>query len=237
MQLEQPEKNGFLEDLSLLEDKIGYKFKNREFLEIALTHSSFANEMKHTVKYNERAEFLGDAVLSIVVSDYLFNNYSVQEGDLTKLRASLVCEKSLDEMAAEIDLGKFLRLGKGEEMMGGRERPSILADAFEALIAAIYLDGGIENAREFILPFVKDMLEHKEKLSFSDYKTLLQEIVQQNPQEILSYRLVSEEGPDHAKVFTVEVLLNSNIIGSGKGRSKKQAEQMAAKQALKLMGE
>lgn len=223
--------------LSELQNKIGYKFKNIEYLQIALTHSSYANEMKHGIKYNERVEFLGDAVLSIVVSDYLFNNYSVPEGDLTKLRASLVCEKSLDEMAAKINLGKYLRLGKGEEMMGGRTRPSILADAFEAVIAAIYLDGGIENARTFILPFVKEMLDNKDKLSFTDYKTLLQEIVQQNPEEILSYKLVSEKGPDHDKVFVVEVHLNSNVIGKGQGKSKKQAEQMAAKQALELMGE
>lgn len=223
--------------LSELQNKIGYKFKNIEYLQIALTHSSYANEMKHGIKYNERVEFLGDAVLSIVVSDYLFNNYSVPEGDLTKLRASLVCEKSLDEMAAKINLGKYLRLGKGEEMMGGRTRPSILADAFEAVIAAIYLDGGIENARKFILPFVKDMLDNKDKLSFTDYKTLLQEIVQQNPEEVLSYKLVSEKGPDHDKVFVVEVHLNSNVIGKGQGKSKKQAEQMAAKQALELMGE
>lgn len=223
--------------LSELQNKIGYKFKNIEYLQIALTHSSYANEMKHGIKYNERVEFLGDAVLSIVVSDYLFNNYSVPEGDLTKLRASLVCEKSLDEMAAKINLGKYLRLGKGEEMMGGRTRPSILADAFEAVIAAIYLDGGIENARTFILPFVKEMLDNKDKLSFTDYKTLLQEIVQQNPEEVLSYKLVSEKGPDHDKVFVVEVHLNSNVIGKGQGKSKKQAEQMAAKQALELMGE
>ena len=223
--------------LSELQNKIGYKFKNIEYLQIALTHSSYANEMKHGIKYNERVEFLGDAVLSIVVSDYLFNNYSVPEGDLTKLRASLVGEKSLDEMAAKINLGKYLRLGKGEEMMGGRTRPSILADAFEAVIAAIYLDGGIENARKFILPFVKDMLDNKDKLSFTDYKTLLQEIVQQNPEEVLSYKLVSEKGPDHDKVFVVEVHLNSNVIGKGQGKSKKQAEQMAAKQALELMGE
>ncbi|MEG1993526.1 MAG: ribonuclease III [Oscillospiraceae bacterium] len=223
--------------LNELEKKLNYYFKNIEYLQIALTHSSYANEMKRGIKYNERVEFLGDAVLSIVVSDYLFNNYSVPEGDLTKLRASLVCEKSLDEMAAKINLGKYLRLGKGEEMMGGRTRPSILADAFEAVIAAIYLDGGIESARKFILPFVTEMLDHKDKLSFTDYKTLLQEIVQQNPEEVLSYKLVSEKGPDHDKVFVVEVHLNSNVIGKGEGKSKKQAEQMAAKQALELMGE
>lgn len=223
--------------LNELQKKIGYKFEKIDYLQVAVTHSSYANEKKHGIKYNERVEFLGDAVLSIVVSDYLFNNYSVPEGDLTKLRASLVCEKSLDEMAAKINLGKYLRLGKGEEMMGGRTRPSILADAFEAVIAAIYLDGGLEEARKFILPFVKEMLDNKGKLSFTDYKTLLQEIVQQNPEEILSYKLISEKGPDHDKLFVVEVHLNSNVIGKGEGKSKKQAEQMAAKQALELMGE
>ena len=187
-------------------------------------------------RYNERQEFLGDAVLSIIVSDYLFNNYTVPEGDLTKLRAALVCERSLDVMANKIGLGDYLRLGHGEEMTGGRTRPSIIADAFEALIAAIYLDSGIESAREFVLPFVIEMLEHEDSLSFKDYKTILQEIIQQNPEEKLVYKLVGEKGPDHDKRFVVEVLLNSNVIGKGQGRSKKTAEQMAAKEALELMG-
>ena len=192
--------------------------------------------MRHQVRYNERQEFLGDAVLSIIVSDYLFNNYTVPEGDLTKLRAALVCERSLDVMANKIGLGDYLRLGHGEEMTGGRTRPSIIADAFEALIAAIYLDSGIESAREFVLPFVIEMLEHEDSLSFKDYKTILQEIIQQNPEEKLVYKLVGEKGPDHDKRFVVEVLLNSNVIGKGQGRSKKTAEQMAAKEALELMG-
>lgn len=219
-----------------LQETIHYQFKNPLFLEIALTHSSYANEVKHQMKYNERQEFLGDAVLSIIVSDYLFNNYTVPEGDLTKLRASLVCEKSLDVMANKIGLGDYLRLGKGEEMTGGRTRPSIIADAFEALIAAIYLDSGIESARQFVLPFVIEMLEHEEMLSFKDYKTILQEIIQQNPEEKLIYKLVDEKGPDHNKCFVVAVMLNSNVIGKGEGRSKKTAEQMAAKEALELMG-
>ena len=201
-----------------------------------MTHSSYANEMRHQVRYNERQEFLGDAVLSIIVSDYLFNNYTVPEGDLTKLRAALVCERSLDVMANKIGLGDYLRLGHGEEMTGGRTRPSIIADAFEALIAGIYLDSGIESAREFVLPFVIEMLEHEDSLSFKDYKTILQEIIQQNPEEKLVYKLVGEKGPDHDKRFVVEVLLNSNVIGKGQGRSKKTAEQMAAKEALELMG-
>ena len=219
-----------------LQDTIGYKFHNPVFLEVALTHSSSANEVKHQLKYNERQEFLGDAVLSIIVSDYLFNNYTVPEGELTKLRAAIVCEKSLDVMANKIHLGEYLRLGRGEEMTGGRTRPSIIADAFEALIAAIYLDSGIESARAFVLPFVTEMLEHEDSLSFKDYKTILQEIIQQNPEEKLVYKLVGEKGPDHDKRFVVDVMLNSNVIGKGEGRSKKNAEQMAAKEALELMG-
>lgn len=220
-----------------LQETIHYHFQNPAYLEIALTHSSYANEVKHQVKYNERQEFLGDAVLSIIVSDYLFNNYTVPEGELTKLRAAIVCEKSLDVMANKIGLGQYLRLGRGEEMTGGRTRPSIIADAFEALIAAIYLDSGIESARAFVLPFVTEMLEHEDSLSFKDYKTILQEIIQQNPEEKLVYKLVEEKGPDHDKRFVVDVLLNSNVIGKGEGRSKKNAEQMAAKEALELMGQ
>lgn len=225
-----------MKSIQQLQQVIHYQFHNITFLEVALTHSSYANEMRHQVRYNERQEFLGDAVLSIIVSDYLFNNYTVPEGDLTKLRAALVCERSLDVMANKIGLGDYLRLGHGEEMTGGRTRPSIIADAFEALIAAIYLDSGIESAREFVLPFVIEMLEHEDSLSFKDYKTILQEIIQQNPEEKLVYKLVGEKGPDHDKRFVVEVLLNSNVIGKGQGRSKKTAEQMATKEALELMG-
>ena len=220
-----------------LEKRIGYHFREKQYLQTAVTHSSYANEMKDPTPYNERQEFLGDAVLSIVVSDYLFKNSSLAEGVLTKLRAALVCEKSLCGFAAKIDLGSAIRLGKGEEMMGGRTRPSILADAFEALIAAIYLDGGMEAAREFVLPFVMDTLESESKIRFHDYKTALQEIVQKNPEEKLSYVLVEESGPDHNKRFEVEVRLNSNVIGHGVGKSKKDAEQMAAKEALELMGQ
>ena len=218
------------------EKVIGYQFKNTEYLTIALTHSSYANETREQVQNNERQEFLGDAVLSIVVSAYLFNRYHLAEGDLTKLRAALVCEKGLFSMAKKIDLGKQLRLGRGEELMGGRERPSVVSDAFEALIAAIYLDGGIECARRFILPFLEDFLSNTEEISFKDYKTILQEIVQQNPEERVTYVLVGQTGPDHDKRFEVEVRLNSNVIGRGVGRSKKSAEQLAAKEALELMG-
>ncbi len=217
---------------------IGYQFKNQGLLTEALTHSSYANEHKNKkIKCNERLEFLGDAVLSIVVSDYIFKNCPhLPEGELTKLRASLVCEKSLFQFAKKIDLGNYLILSKGEKNSHGDERPSILSDAFEAVIAAIYLDGGIEKARKHILRFVEpEILNHKPK-AFKDYKTTLQEIVQKNPGELLQYCLVDESGPDHNKHFVVEVHLNSNVIGKGGGKSKKEAEQQAARKALELMG-
>lgn len=221
-----------------LQEKLQYQFKNNRYLEIALTHSSYANETKRGLECNERQEFLGDAVLSIVVSDYLFRQYShLPEGELTKIRASLVCEKSLCQFAKQLGLGEYLRLGKGEEITGGRERASILADAFESVIAAIYLDGGMEAASEYVLHFVANVVENHQDPSFKDYKTILQEIIQQNPEEKVTYVLTEETGPDHNKEFVVEVHLNSNIIGTGRGRSKKNAEQMAAKEALELMGE
>ena len=221
-----------------LEKKIGYNFKDKSLLNVALTHSSYANEHKSKhIKYNERLEFLGDAVLSIVVSDYIFKHCpELPEGELTMLRASLVCEKSLFEFAKIIDLGKYLVLSKGERNNGGAERPSILSDAFEALIAAIYIDGGIEPAKKHILNFVVPSIKNSKKKSVRDYKTTLQEIIQKNPGERLEYVLVSESGPDHDKHFVVEVHLNSNIIGKGGGRSKKEAEQQAAREALELMG-
>lgn len=226
------------ENLALLEDRMGYKFKNITFLETGVTHSSYANENREHMPYNERQEFLGDAVLSIIVSDYIFEHYTeLPEGELTKLRASLVCEKSLCSFSAQLEMGKFLRLGKGEENTGGRERPSILADAFEAVLAAIYLDGGIEPATKFVLGFVTEALRHVENVPFKDYKTLLQEVIQKNPEERLGYLLVAETGPDHDKRFEINVMLNSNVIGKGVGRSKKAAEQLAAKEALELMGE
>ena len=223
--------------IAALEERIGYTFQAKKYLDIALTHSSYANEVKKNLSSNERQEFLGDAVLSIIVSEYLFNTFHLAEGDLTNLRAAMVCEKSLCEFAEEIQLGDYLKLGRGEEMMGGRTRPSILADAFEALLAAVYLDGGIEPARKFVLGFVVDLLENKNQFAFNDYKTMLQEIIQKNPEEKLSYMLVEESGPDHNKKFVVEVHLNSNVIGKGSGGSKKSAEQAAAKEALKLMGQ
>ena len=221
-----------------LEDKIGYHFNDTSLLETALTHSSYANERKaQHIPYNERLEFLGDAVLSVVVSDYIFKHCpELPEGELTKLRASLVCEKSLFEFAKRIDLGKYLLLSKGERHNGGAERPSILSDAFEALIAAVYIDGGMEPAAKHILNFVVPAIKSSKKKQVKDYKTTLQEIIQKNPGERLEYVLVSESGPDHNKHFVLEGHLNSNVIGRGGGRSKKEAEQQAAREALELMG-
>ena len=226
-----------MENLEKFEKNIGYTFKNKDYLIEALSHSSYANEKKKSRTSNERLEFLGDSVLSIVVSKYLFEHLTnVAEGELTKLRASLVCEKSLHIFAMQIHLGDFIMLGKGEEITGGRERPSILADAFEAVIAAIFLDGGFEPVTKYILGFMPDDIQHQKKSAFSDFKTILQEVVQKNPEVKVEYVLAGEEGPDHNKSFIVEVFLNSNVIGKGKGRSKKEAEQMAAKEALELMG-
>ena len=218
--------------LQELEKAIGYTFHNIELLRVAVTHTSYANESKKGEKHNERLEFLGDSVLGVVVADYLFHEAGhLPEGQLTRKRASLVCEQALFGFAQQIQLGKYLRLGNGEERSGGRQRPSILSDAFEAVIAAIYLDGGLEAARAFILPFVTEG-----KPAGEDYKTRLQEVVQQNPEERLRYVVAGESGPDHDKHFVVEVHLNSNCIGRGEGHSKKIAEQQAARQALELMG-
>lgn len=223
-------------DLSQLEEKIEYKFKNKSLLRQALTHSSYANENRGVSSFNERLEFLGDAVVSITSAEFLFGKFpDMPEGELSKLRSSLVCTASLSDFAKEISLGEFLYLGKGEENTGGRERLSILENAFEALTAAIYLDGGLECAREFVLRFLSESLS-THHISFKDYKTLLQEVVQQNQGETLNYVITGESGPDHDKRFEAEVHLNSNVIGRGTGKSKKQAEQEAAKEALQLMG-
>jgi ribonuclease-3 len=219
-----------------IEKRIGYRFKDSTLLETALTHSSYSNESKDKLENNERLEFLGDAVLSVIVSDYLYHHFQLPEGELTRIRASLVCESTLAEFAGDIDLGDHLLLGRGESQMGGRGRPSVLADAFEALIAAIYLDGGLRAARGFILTRVKARLADEEA-GFKDYKTILQEIIQHNPEEKVRYYLVAETGPDHDKQFEVEVRLNSNVIGRGVGKSKKTAEQLAAREALELLGQ
>ncbi|MEG0978702.1 MAG: ribonuclease III [Oscillospiraceae bacterium] len=217
------------------EEKIKYSFVDKNLLLNALTHSSYANEKQTKYECNERLEFLGDSVLGVITAEYFFKNFpDMPEGELTKLRAATVCENSLHSFAKQIDLGNYLMLGKGEINTGGNERPSILADAFEAVIAAVYLDGGMKEAKRFVLSFVTRAV--KQKPSFHDYKTTLQEVIQKNPEELLEYVMVGESGPDHNKCFEVEVHLNSNVIGSGQGKSKKHAEQQAAKEALELMG-
>ncbi len=220
-----------------LEQGLEYSFKKKELLNNALTHSSYANETHYKYGSNERLEFLGDSVLSVIVTDYLYKQFpNKPEGELTKLRASLVCEKSLSSFSKELKVGEYLRLGKGERANGGAERASLLADAFESILAAVYLDGGMEPARKLVMRFILQELKHTDDEVFKDYKTSLQEVIQRNPEERLSYILIGESGPDHDKCFTVEVHLNSNVIGTGTGKSKKHAEQDAAKQALTLMG-
>lgn len=222
-------------DLKSFQKIIDYKFKNKALLERALSHSSFVNERQNGGESNERLEFLGDSVLGFIAAEHYFLHYTgMPEGELTKLRAATVCEASLCYYAKELDLGVYLFLGRGELVTGGMERPSILADAFEAVLAAIYLDGGIDEARRFVLRFIKDAAKKSD--SFKDYKTILQEVIQKNPEESVEYVLTAESGPDHNKSFHVEVHLNSNIIGKGTGKSKKIAEQEAAKEALSLMG-
>lgn len=224
-------------DFTEFEKKIGYTFKNKELLHEALSHSSYANEIKRGRNSNERLEFLGDSVLSIVVSKHLFTHFKhLPEGELTKIRASLVCEKALFEFSKKIDLGKHILLGKGEENSGGRMRPSIVSDAFEAVIAAVFLDGGMEEAEKYVLSFIPKNLEANSSKSLHDYKTMLQEIIQKNPEERVEYVLADQTGPDHDRKFVVQVRLNSNVIGRGEGHSKKQAEQAAAHEALRLMG-
>lgn len=224
-----------VDNVKVFEEIIGHSFKNKQLLKTALTHSSYANEMNGKVSYNERLEFLGDSVLGMITAEYLFKNHpDMPEGQLTKRRAAMVCEKSLHKFAKSINLGDFIFLGKGEINTGGRERPSILADAFESVIAAIYIDAGFETAKNFVLDFISNA--DVEEDTISDYKTALQEIVQKNHGEILEYFMAGESGPDHNKTFIVEVKLNSNVIGTGEGKSKKQAEQQAAREALRLMG-
>lgn len=223
-----------LENIDKFERIIDYKFNNKEYILEALTHSSYSNENKN-YNFNERLEFLGDSVLSIVISDYLFNSETnLPEGELTKLRANIVCEESLSEVATKIKLGEHMLLGKGEEATGGRERISILADAFEAIIAAIYLDGGLENAKKFILSYMEDIILNSRKGKiFRDYKTHLQEVLQSRGENNIWYKLMNEKGPDHNKRFVMQVGINEVVLGTGEGKSKKEAEQLAAKKALK----
>ena len=220
-----------------LEQIIGYTFQNKKLLRQALTHSSYANEKKlGKLGCNERLEFLGDAVLELISSDFLYKKFpQIPEGELTKKRASLVCEPSLAYCAREFGLPEFLLLGKGENMTGGRNRDSIVSDATEALLGAIYLDGGFSNAKKFVLNFILNDIEHKQL--FYDSKTILQEVVQGHYEEPLHYELIGEEGPDHDKRFLVEAVIGNTTIGEGSGHTKKAAEQEAAYQALLWMKE
>ncbi len=220
-----------------LERKLDYSFKDRKLLEKALTHSSYANEhRKSGAECNERLEFLGDSILGMAVAEYLYiNRPDIQEGQMTKLRAEMVCEQNLVKVAETLELGDYLILGNGEELGGGRKRPSILADAVEAVIAAVYLDGGREPSTRIISRYILVPFGNGDGARISDYKTALQEFVQKSGEQTLSYRLTGEEGPDHKKVFTVEVRLNDKPAGAGRGNSKKEAEQAAAKAALEVL--
>ena len=219
-----------------LEVAIGYRFNNISLLQNALAHSSYANERWHdSLKSNERLEFLGDSILGMVTAEYLYRNFPNRpEGDLTRMRADMVCERSLAVAAEKIGLGKHLLLGNGEEIGGGRQRDSILADAVESVIAACFLDGGMEAARQFINTFVLTEIP-TQKLRNTDHKTALQELVQQKKNQTLSYALVGESGPDHDKQFVVEVSLNGKVVGKGIGSSKKRAEQDAARAAIEAL--
>lgn len=235
--------NSYPKPTALLQETIGYRFTNHSYLQRALTHSSYSNEQgdkQHHLLCNERLEFLGDSVLSLVVSRYLYTAYpDMAEGELTRLRAELVCERALSSFADQIHLGEYLYLGVGEEKNRGRERRSILADAFEALLAAIYLDAGEQGlacVSELLLPFIQKEISNTGAQGSRDYKTLLQQFVQQTEGDFLEYVTVGESGPDHQKTFTVEARLNSNVIGRGTGQSKRRAEQNAARQALELFG-
>ncbi len=225
--------------MTALEERLGYSFRNRALLETALTHSSYANENRASgIVCNERLEFLGDSVLGVTVADFLYRHFpDMPEGRMTRLRAELVCEQSLHRVALELHLGDYLRLGKGEEHNGGRKRASILSDAVEAVIAAMYLDAGMETAAGFIHRCLLDDIRAIETPTFTDYKTSLQELVQRHSGQVLSYELVGEEGPDHAKTFRVQVCLNGDPIGRGIGRTKKEAEQAAAANALEALRE
>ena len=222
--------------MQAIEEKIGYSFRDAELLTNALTHSSYANENRgRSCESNERLEFLGDSVLGLVVADALYRRFpGLPEGRMTRLRAQLVCEESLHHVAAQLGLGEYIRLGRGEEHTGGRNRTSILADSVEALIAAMYLDGGMEVARGFIERYILTALDG-EMPAVGDCKTELQELVQRKSGSVLTYELLGESGPDHDKTFTSQVSLNGRPIGSGSGRTKKEAEQAAARAALREM--
>jgi len=217
-----------------LQQSIGYTFRDEALLKRALTHSSYANEHKLPGGSNERLEFLGDSVLGFVAAEYLYAKHpDKSEGELTRMRAAAVCEPALFGYASSFGLGEALLLGRGEVATGGAQRPSMVADAFEAVLAAMFLDGGMEPCRKFVVKFLRDGAAQP---AMVDSKTELQQIIQQNPEEAVDYVLVGETGPDHEKTFVVEVRLHSNVLGVGRGRSKKLAEQAAAGEALKLMG-
>ena len=221
--------------------KIGHEYKNLSLLTTALTHSSYSNEMKSKgfkSECNERLEFLGDSVLSVITSEYIYLKLrDCQEGELTRIRATVVCEDSLFRFAGSINLGEALFLGHGEEISNGRTRKSTLADAFEAVLGSVFLDGGIEAAKKFLLKFIeKPIGDIVNEGKIKDYKSVLQQIIQQNNGEVLEYVLVNESGPAHEKVFEVQAIWNNNVVGEGKGKSKKSAEQNAAKEALVLFG-
>ena len=228
-------------DILELENRIGYKFQDIQYLETALTHASYANEQKahgHNFSSNERLEFLGDAVLQIVISKFLFDNYKYAEGTLTKMRQYLVCEKTLSKIAAEISLGEFINLGRGEELTDCRNRPKVLADALEALIAAIYIDSGAEEAAytNVVLSLFSDEIENSVSNQKGDYKTLLQQLIEKDGASTLEYVVTNQEGPEHDKIFTVVAKVNNNVVGNGTSKSKKEAEMQAAKMALLLFG-
>ena len=217
---------------SELEKGLGYEFQNKKLLENALTHSSYANERRVGSGSNERLEFLGDSILGFVVANFLYHEHPDKpEGDLTRIRADLVCERNLAKAAATIRLGEFLLLGHGEDHGGGRKRDSIVSDAMESVIAASYLDGGFEAAKGIIDRLILSDLPKGRPGNF-DYKTMFQELVQREKDQTICYELTGEEGPDHDKVFLVQVLLNGSVVGKGSGRSKKKAEQAAAEQAV-----
>lgn len=228
-------KQELISKLKAFQDILKYTFNDIELLKTACTHSSYAHENKESsIVSNERLEFLGDSVLSLIVSEYIFKNYpKLPEGELTKIRASVVCEASLAQCTKRIGVGKYLLLGKGEELTGGRERISILSDAFEAILAAIYLDGGMDEARRWVLEQLEDTIKAAVAGNiFKDYKTELQELIQKNGEEKIKYEIIDVSGPDHNKNFYVKVMHNGRTIGKGSGRSKKEAEQNAARCAL-----
>lgn len=224
-----------MENFEKLQDILEYKFNNIKLLKIALTHSSYAHEAGNGTRYNERMEFLGDTILNLAISERIYlHNPEISEGNMSKIRATIICEECLFEAALKLKYDEFIMLGKGEEKFGGNKKPSILADAFEAVIAAIYLDSNFETAKNFIIKVLGERTDRSIGLvGQKDYKTRLQEVLQSKSNEKITYKVISEKGPDHSKNYEVEVYLGSKSLGIGKGHSKKEAEQNAANEALK----